>query len=86
MEHIPLAVKNPVGRVGQWMVIKGMEFSGAAAEAFGNYSDRTIDLQINNGSVMICSPVRWKPSEIAHEFALAAESLKILVEKKPSDV
>ncbi len=81
-EHVPLAVRRPLGQAGQWMVITGMKFAGTMVEAFSNYSDRPIDLQINNGSVMICSPVRWKPVELTGELARAVECLQRLREKK----
>ena len=83
-DHVPLAVGDPVGRAGQWMVISGMKFAPTMAEAFGNYSDKPVDLQINNRSVMICSPVRWKPAELAGELARAVECLQRLRNKSPN--
>ncbi|MDY7009592.1 MAG: hypothetical protein SVV80_02420 [Planctomycetota bacterium] len=82
-EHVPLAAGRPLGRSGQWMVITGMEFARTMTEAFSNYSDRPIDLQIDNGSVMICSPVRWKPAELAAELARAVECLQRLRKESP---
>lgn len=77
-EHIPLAVSSPLGRSGRWLIITGMAFAPTLAEAFSNYPDRPIDLQIDNGSVMICSPVRWKPAELASQLARAVECLRRL--------
>ncbi|MCK4624807.1 MAG: BatA domain-containing protein [Phycisphaerae bacterium] len=74
-DNVPLIARTPTGRIGQWMVISGMEFAETVADAFSDYHDQPVDLQINNRSVIICSPVRWKPAQLAGELARAVKCL-----------
>ncbi len=77
-DHVPLIARTSTGRIGQWLVISGMEFAKTMADAFSDYHDQPVDLQINNRSVIICSPVRWKPAQLAEKLILAVKCLNNL--------
>ena len=74
-DHVPLVAQTPTGQIDQWMVISGMAFAKTVADAFSDYHDQPVDLQINNRSVIICSPVRWRPAHMAEELTRAAKCL-----------
>jgi len=74
-DHVPLLAHTPTGRIDQWMVISGMEFAKTVADAFSDYHDQPVDLQVNNRSLIICSPVRWKSAQLAGKLALAVKCL-----------
>lgn len=77
-EHAPLAARSPVGRVGQWLVISGARFAPALAEAFADFADQPVDLQTNQGSVMLCSAARFKPMDLPAKMNSAVAGLSAL--------
>ncbi len=74
-EHIPLTVRRPVGRLGQWLVLTGMNYADVPARAFADFADEPVNIQINRRSVMLCSADRWKPAEFANAIIRTVEGL-----------
>ena len=77
-DHVPLAVQNPLARLGGWLVVSGRGFAPALAGAFAGFAAEAVNLQADRRWVMLCSARRWKPADFAARIDRAAAALGAL--------
>lgn len=82
-DHVPLAARNPLGQLGQWLVVSGRDFAATLGRAFAELAAEPVNLQADERSVMLFSARRWNPAGVAARIDQAAAGLDALRQGRP---